>query len=77
MGVLDVIKRVFRILLDRQIEVELHLGLGRAGIEEEARRVDRDLVEQVGQGQALAGALGHADDLAALHHAHELHEDDI
>lgn len=45
--VLHIVERVVRILLDRKVKVELHLGLCRARVEEEARRIDRDLVEQV------------------------------
>ncbi len=77
MRILHIIERVLAVLPHGKVEVELHLGIGRAGVEEKARRIDRDLVQQVGERQALAGALGHADDLAALHHAHELHEHDL
>ena len=47
-GVLHVIDGVLRVLLDGEIEVKFHLGVGLAHIEEEARGVHRHLVEQVG-----------------------------
>ena len=75
--VLHIVQRVIGILLDRKVKVELHLGLSGAAVEEETRCIDRNLVEQVGQRQALAGTLGHADNLAALHHADKLHEHDL
>ena len=75
--VLHIVQRVIGILLDSKVKVELHLGLSGAAVEEETRCIDRNLVEQVGQRQALAGTLGHADNLAALHHANKLHEHDL
>ena len=75
--VLHIVQRVIGILLNSKVKVELHLGLSGAAVEEETRCIDRNLVEQVGQRQALAGTLGHADNLAALHHADKLHEHDL
>ena len=49
MRILDVIHGVLGILLDCKVEVEIHLGVCLAHIEKEARRIDRDLVEQVGK----------------------------
>ena len=74
MGVLHIVHRVVAVLPHGEVEVKLHLRVALARAEEKARRVDRDLVEQVGQGDGLARALAHAHDLAALHEAHELHE---
>ena len=67
MGILDVIDGILAVLPHGQIQVEVKGGIGYAGIEEEASRIDGDLVQQVAQGDGLAGALGHAHHLAALH----------
>ena len=77
MCVLDIIQRVFAVLTDRQIHVKLQMGVRRTRVEEEACRIDRHLVQQIGQRQGLAGTLGHTDNLAVLHHADELHQDDL
>ena len=77
MRILHIVQRIIGILLDSKVKVELHLGLSGAAVEEETRCIDRNLVEQVGQRQALAGTLGHADNLAALHHADKLHEHNL
>ena len=75
--VLDVVNRVLRVLLDREVEVEVEQGVGLAHVEEEAGGVDRHLVEQVAELDRLAGALAHAHDLAVAHQADELHQDDL
>jgi len=76
MGVLDIVHGVFAVLPDGQAQVELHLGLG-LGVEKVAAGVHGNHVQQVGEGHGLAGALGHADDLAVLHQLHQLHEHDV
>jgi len=75
-GVLDVINRIFAVLPHGQVKIELHRR-GRTGIEKVPCRVHRYLVQKVGEGYGLAGALGHTHHLSAPHELNQLHEDDV
>ena len=75
-GVLHIVDGILAVLPDGEAQVKLHLGVG-LGVEEPAGGVHGDLVQQVGEGDGLAGALGHADHLAVPQELHQLHEDDV
>ena len=75
-GVLDIVDRVLAVLPNRQIQIEVQGGGGGAGVEEEAGGVHAHLVQQIPQGDGLAGALGHADGLAVLEEVDQLHQHD-
>ena len=57
--VLDVVDGVVGALAHRQVEVEVDRRVVRAREQEEARRVDADLVDQLVERHVLALALGH------------------
>ena len=76
-GVLHVVDRVLVALALRQVDVELHLGVGGALEEEEAAGVGADLIDDLAQGDDLAGALREAHGLAAALEADELADDDL
>ena len=73
-GILDIIHGVLAVLPDGQVQVEIDGAGGGAGVEEVPGGVHADLIEQVVQGNGLAGALGHADGLTVLEQVHQLHE---
>ena len=73
-GVLDIVHGVLAVLPHRQIQVEVQ-GAGRGpGVEEVPGGVHADLVQQVVQGDGLAGTLGHTHRLAVLHQVDQLHQ---
>ena len=76
MGVFHVVDGVFAVLPDRQTQIELHLGI-RLGIEVPPGGVHADLVQQVGQGDGLAGTLAHPYHLTVPQQLHQLHQHDI
>ena len=76
MGVLHVVNRVLAVLPDRQPQIKLHLGI-RLGVEKPSGGVHRHLVQQVGEGDGLAGALAHLHQLAVPQQLHQLHQHDV
>ena len=76
MRVLDIIDRVLAVLADGEVKVKLHRGL-RTGVEEVARGIHGDLVQEVRQGDGLAGALGHPLGLSVAHELDKLHQDNV
>ena len=76
MGVFHVVDGVFAVLPDRQTQIELHLGI-RLGIEVPPGGVHADLVQQVREGDGLAGTLAHPYHLTVPQQLHQLHQHDI
>ena len=76
-GVLDIVDRVLAVVAHGQIKVKVQRGRAFALIEEEPRGINGHLVQQVGQGDGLAGALAHADRLAVAHQVDHLHQHDV
>ena len=76
MGILHIVHRVLAVLPDGQAQIKLHLGLG-LGVEEIAAGVHGDLVQQVGQGDGLAGTLAHPYHLTVPQQLHQLHQHDV
>src|SRR5690606_39521239 len=64
-------------LVQREVEVEEHLGVAAAHEEEVAGDVDAGLLEELAQGDELAGALAEPDLLAAAHDADDLDDLDL
>ena len=77
MRVLAVVDRVLGALLDGEVHVEFHLGTGFSRVEEEAGRVDGDVVEEVDEGDGVAGPLRDLDRFAVGGQLDELHEDHV
>ena len=75
--VLDVVDGVLGRLLAGEVEVEVDRRVVRALQQEEARRVDPDLVHEVVERHELAPALGHRRALAALDDVDELHDHEL
>ena len=68
MGVLRVVDRVFARLSPRQVDIKLHLRIGRAQEKEVAHGIGADIVEHFLQGDTDTGAPRHSHGfLAALH----------
>ena len=76
-GVLDIVHRILAVGAHGQAQVKLDGRGGGAGIEEEAGGVHAHLVQQVVEGDGVAGALGHTDGLAVPHELHQLHQHDL
>ena len=76
-GVLDIVDGVVVVGLDGLVQVEVDAAAGLVHIEEEACAVDGHFLQQVGQGDGVAGALGHPDGLAVLHQVDHLHQDHV
>ena len=76
-GVLDVVDGVLAVLLDRKVEVKVHLGGRLACVEDEARAVDGHLVQQIAELDRLTGTLRHGDDLSVADELDQLHQQDI
>ena len=74
MGVLHIVHRVVVVGLDGLIQVKVDAAACVVHIEQEACAVDGHLFQQVGQGDGVAGALGHADRLAVPHQVDHLHQ---
>ena len=77
MRVLDIVYRVVVVGFDGLIEVEVDAAARIVHVEEEARAVDGNLLQQVGQRDGVAGALGHSHGLAVAHQVHHLHQHDV
>ena len=73
-GVLDIVHRVFAVLTDGQVQVEVQGTGGGPVVEIVPGGVHADLVQQVVEGDGLARPLGHAHRLAVLEEIHQLHE---
>ena len=76
MGILYIIDGVLAVLPDGQTQVEFHLRVG-LGVKIPAGSVHADLVQQIVEGDGLAGTLRHPDHLAVPQQLHQLHEHDI
>ncbi len=74
--VLHVVHRVVVALLLGELDVEVERLVGGAAQEEVAGRIGTHVVEKLLERHHLAGALGHANDLAAPEQVHELADDD-
>ena len=77
MGILHIVHRVVVVGLDGLIQVKVDAAACVVHIEQEACAVDGHLFQQVGQGDGVAGTLGHAHGLAVPHQVDHLHQDNI
>ena len=77
MAVLHVVDRVLVVALDGEGQIEGQRRLHRGHDEEEARRVNADLVEDLVERHDLARALAHRDLLAAAHQRDLLRDRDV
>ena len=77
MGILHIIEGVFIILPERQIQIEIHGAIAMVHIEEEPSGIGGDLIQKIGEGDALAGTLTHAERLSILHQPHQLHQNKL
>ena len=78
MRILNVGDRILaRVGRRSRLEVEVHLGIGRALQHEEPRRVRPDLLDQLTQRDDLAGPLRHPHALVAATQVHQLVEQDL
>ena len=76
MGIFHIVNGVLGVLPDGKAQVKLHLGVG-LGVEVPPGGIHADLVQQVGEGDGLAGALGHPHHLAVPQELHQLHQHDV
>ena len=74
MRVLNIVNGIAVVLLNRKVEVKVHLCIGFAGVEQEARAVNGYLLEQVAELDRLACTLTHFDWLAVAQEIDELHQ---
>ena len=76
-GVLHIVDRVLAVVAHGQVQVKVQRGRALALVEEEPRGINGHLVQQVGQGDGLAGTLAHAHGLAVAHQVDHLHQHDV
>ena len=75
-GIFHIVNGVLRVLPDGKAQVKLHLGVG-LGVEIPTGGVHADLVQQIGEGNGLAGTLGHPHHLTVPQELDQLHQHDV
>ena len=76
-GVLDIVDRIFAVVAHSQVKVEIQSGGAFALVEEETCGINGHFVQQVGQGDGLAGTLAHTHRFAVAHQVDHLHQHNI
>jgi len=76
-SILDIVHGVVVVGLDGLIQVKVDAAACVVHVEQEACAVDGHFLQQVGQGDGVAGALGHPDRLTVTHQVDHLHQYNI